>query len=172
MKREMTDVLRAHQAMENECGTHSEDGLKTFEYFRFDGGEALGKIKMDEWSGRRKNQLKLSNRATGKETLESMDNAIKSFLKKPETKKEMARLANILVLRRRLRTRDKKAWERYACASRYECNQEECNAECESLGEFELHLNAAHSLLPTDVRSTAIKNSKRCWVYRGNGEED
>lgn len=137
-----------------------------------DGGEALGQIKMDEWSGRRKNQLKLSNRATGKETLESMDNAIKAFLKKPKVKKEMVKLANILVLRRRLRTRDETAWERYACASSYECNQEECNTQCESLGELRVHFDSVHSSLPENERTDAIQNSKRCWAYRGNGVDD
>lgn len=172
MKKEMTNVLRAHEAMENECGIRSEDGKKIFEYFRFNGGEALGKIKMDDWSGRRKSQWKLSSRPTGKDTLEAMTDATNKYLKTAAVKNDLTKLAETLVLRRRLRTRDRAAWDRYACASRYECNQNECNTKVDTLNNFRVHLDDAHVDLSNDDRSSAIRGSRQCWTYRGSGEED
>lgn len=170
MKKEMTNVLRDHQAMENECGLHNEDGKKAFEYFRFPGGNALGEIEMDEWSGRRKSQLGLSSRPTGRDTLESMDQAVHDYLRIPEVREDMTKLARILVLRRRLRTRDVSAWERYACASRYECSQVECNVVVDTLDEFGAHLDNAHANLSDKDRLATIQASRQCWVYRGSTE--
>ena len=167
----MTNVLRAHEAMENECGIRSEDEKKIFDYFRFNGGEALGRIKMDDWSGRRKNQWKMSSRPTGKDTLEAMTEATNGYLKKREVRDDLTKLAEILVLRRRWRTRDKSAWERYACASRYECNQNECEEKVDTLDDFQAHLDAAHARLGDD-RLSAIEGSRRCWTYRGLENED
>jgi hypothetical protein len=172
MKKEMTDVLRAHQAMENDSGIHNVDGHRSFKYFRFDGGEELGKIPMDEWSGRRKSQLKLSSRPTGEDTLGSMDRAVKDYLRLPKVRHELEELAKILVRRRRLRTRDKAAWERYACDARYECSQTECIQTLYSLEEFQAHLEAEHASLSEDDRLTSIQNSKKCWVYRRVGGEN
>lgn len=172
MKKEMTDVIRAHQAMQNEAGVHSENGGRRFQYFRFDGGKALGAIEMDDWSGRRKSQLKLSSRQTGKETLEFMDEAVSQFLREQGVRDNMNELAKILVLRRRLRLRDKSAWERYACASTYECTQAECTETSETLNEFEAHLNDAHTNLSMEDRQSAIKESRRCWTYRGENGKD
>jgi hypothetical protein len=174
MKKEMTDVLRAHQAMEHECGIDNEDegAKKAFEYFRFDGGEGLGNVKMDEWSGRREAQWKLRSRPTGDETLNAMADAVNEYLNLRRVKSELERLAKILVLLRRLRTRDKTAWERYACASHYECNQTGCDAKVDTLDEFEAHLNDAHDNLSKDESRSAIQASRRCWTYRETTEDD
>jgi len=172
MKKEMTNVLRAHEAMENECGVRNEDGKKIFEYFRFDGGNALGKIKMDDWSGRRKSQFKLSSRETGKDTIEAMTEAINRYLKDTTVKDDLERLAKILVLRRRLRTRDASAWDRYACASSYECNQDQCGSKADTVEDFRLHFDSVHRDLSDEDRKSAIQGSRRCWTYRGSGGED
>ncbi|KAE8446920.1 hypothetical protein EG329_011551 [Mollisiaceae sp. DMI_Dod_QoI] len=159
MKKELTAVLRAHQAMVHECGLDNENEgpEKTFEYFRFDGGKDLGKVKMDEWSGRRKAQCYLRSRATGEETLKAMTDSIKEYVKSRPVKDELARLAEILVLRRRLRTRDKSTWERYVCASHYECNQIGCGAKADTLDDFEEHLYDAHGNFSNDDRRSVVK---------------
>jgi hypothetical protein len=167
MKKEMTDVLRAHQAMENDSGIHNVDGYRSFKYFRFDGGEELGQIPMDEWSGRRRGQLGLSSRPTGVDTLESMDRAVRDFLKRSKVRQDMEELAKILVRRRRFRTRDKMAWERYACDARYECSQTGCNQILYTLEDFQDHIEGQHAGLSDDDRSACIQESKKCWVYRG-----
>jgi hypothetical protein len=174
MKKEMTDVLRAHQAMIHECSLDNEDegAKKAFEYFRFDGGENLGKIKMDEWSGRRKAQCYLRSRPTGEETLNAMADGVREYLRPRPVKSELERLAEILVLRRRLRTRDKSAWERYACASHYECNQTGCNAKVDTLDEFEIHLDDAHNNLSNDDHHSIIQISRQCWTYREFADDD
>jgi hypothetical protein len=171
MKKEMTNVLRAHEAMENDSGVHNVDGYRSFKYFRFDGGKDLGEIPMDEWSGRRKSQLKLSSRPTGEDTLGSMDRAVKDFLKRPEVKNSLEELAKILVDRRRLRTREKEAWERYACDARYECSQAECLGKLYTLDDFLAHIDSQHANLSEDDRSVSIRESKKCWTYRGAGDE-
>jgi hypothetical protein len=167
MKKEMTNVLRAHEAMENDSGVHNEDGYRSFKYFRFDGGRDLGEIPMDEWSGRRKSQLKLSSRPTGEDTLGSMDTAVREFLRRPEVRNSLGELAEILVRRRRLRTRERVAWERYACNARYACSQAECHETLYTLDDFRAHLDDQHENLSEDARSASIYESKKCWMYRG-----
>lgn len=172
MKKEITNVLPAHRAMEDDSGIHDEDGHKRFRYFRFDGGKALGEVDMDEWSGRRRSQMRLRSRPTGEETLSAMDIAVKKFLKGDDAKKNLDELALILVRRRRLRTRDTQAWERYACASRYECSQAGCRAWLYTPEELRAHLRSEHNdHLETDFPA-AVEGSKKCWIYRGAAHED
>lgn len=172
MKKEITNVLPAHKAMEDDSGIHDEDGNKRFHYFRFDGGKALGEVAMDEWSGRRRSQMRLRSRPTGEETLKTMDIAVKKFLKEEQVKKDLDELALILVRRRRLRTRDTLAWERYACASRYECSQAGCHAWLYTPEELRAHLGSEHTNLLEIDCSAAVEGSKKCWTYRGAAHED
>jgi hypothetical protein len=104
--------------------------------------------------------------------LGSMDRAVREYLKLQKVRQDLEELAKILVRRRRLRTRDKVAWERYACDARYECSQTECIQTLYSLEDFEAHLEAEHESLSEDDRSAFIQNSKKCWVYRGAGGEN
>lgn len=173
VKKEMTDVVRAHEAMIHECGLGNENKKtkKAFEYFRFEGGKDLGDVKMDSWSGRRKAQFYLRHRPTGEETLIKMTEAVKKYVKTKEVKDEMEALANLLVSRRRLRTRDKSAWERYACASHYECNQDGCDTRVETLDKFEAHLRSTHNELSEDDRQSSVEVSRRCWTYRAGKAE-
>jgi len=101
-----------------------------------------------------------------------MTEAVKEYLKLRRVKSELEILAKVLVLRRRLRTRDKSAWERYACASHYECNQTGCDEKVDTLDEFEAHLNDAHDNLSKDDRHSAIQVSRRCWTYRASADDD
>lgn len=172
MTKEITNVLPAHKAMEDDSGIHSEDGHRKFHYFRFDGGEGLGRVPMDEWSGRRKSQLRISGRATGEDTLRTMNEAVKQYLRDEKVKKDLKNLARILVRRRRLRTRDRVAWERYACASRYECSQAGCHEWLYTVEELRVHLDSEHTNLSESDRSAAAKGSRKCWIYRGVTNED
>lgn len=54
------------------------------------------------------------------------------------------------MLPRRLSTRDKAAWDRYTCASRYECNQNECDTKVDTSDEYGVHLDDAHLNLSDD----------------------
>jgi len=165
MKKEITNVLPAHKAMEDASGIHDE---RRFHYFRFDGGEVLGKIALDEWSGRRRSQMKLRTRPTGEETLKAMEIAVNKYLKKENVKNDLNSLAKILVRRRRLRTRDENAWKRYACAERYECSVAGCGTWLNTPEQFEDHLNTRHSDLSEDDRSNAHRDvgSKKMWTYK------
>lgn len=155
MKNEMTDVRRPHEAMVEACGIDNPDKHMSFKYFRFDGGEELGTILMDAWSGRRKNQVvTMSSHPTGTKTLESMNKAVADFLRGEKVQEQMEELARTLVLRRRLRTRDKSAWERYACASRYMCSQPDCSQTQNTLDAFLKHLADEH---PTAPRYQCVK---------------
>jgi hypothetical protein len=166
MTKEITNVLPAHKAMEDDSGIHNEDGDRRFHYFRFDGGEGLGRIPMDEWSGRRKSQLRLTSRPTGEDTLRTMEEAVRDYLKEENVKRDLKNLASILVRRRRLRTRDTVAWERYACASRYECSQAGCYAWLFTEDELGAHLVGEHANLSGDDRLRAIEGARKCWTYR------
>jgi len=167
MKKEITNVLSAHKSMEDDSGIHNDDGSRKFHYFRFDGGKALGKVSMDDWSGRRRSQMKLRSRPTGEETLKTMSDAVELFLKQANVRNDLDELAKILVRRRRLRTRDRVAWERYACASRYECSQEGCNAWLDTREELQIHVEKEHAGLSGSDRLAVVQGPKKSWIYRG-----
>lgn len=163
--RELTDVRRAHESMIEDSG--SQPGSpQNFKYFRFDGGEALGLIPMDQWSGRRKSQLNINRRETGKKTLDAIKIAVDEYLESDKVQEKLEELANILVARRRSRTKDVVAWERYATASRYICSQAECNVKVGTLDEFKDHMDEKHASLSTNDREATIKGSKTWWKYR------
>jgi hypothetical protein len=115
--------------------------------------------------------MRVRSRPTGEETLKAMDIAVKKFLKEEQVRKDLDELALILVRRRRLRTRDTLAWERYACASRYECSQAGCHAWLYTPEELRAHLSSEHTNLEIDY-SAAVEGSKKCWTYRGGVHED
>lgn len=116
--------------------------------------------------------MRVRSRPTGEETLIAMDMAVKKFLKEDGVKEGLDELALILVRRRRLRTRDTLAWERYACASRYECSQAGCHAWLYTPEELRAHLRSEHTNLLESDFSTAVERSKKCWTYRGAEQED
>jgi len=164
LQKHTTDVLRAHTAMENESGKDTQ--TPSFHYYRFDGGGGLGEMRLDHWSGRRRKQLRLRTRPTGEETLVKMDKYVKEYLKSDKVKSELNDLAKNLVRRRRLRTRDRSAWDQYASASSYECSVEGCERNMQTIDLFLAHLGDAHVELLEDARNEVIKGSRKCWTYK------
>jgi hypothetical protein len=176
LKAHATETQRADDAMKDESQAQEKNDHRKFDFFRFDGGKDLGKVPMDDWSGRRRQQVLtlISTRQTGLETLQTMDRAVDKYLRKSrDAQNDMDKLAEILVRRRRLRTKDKVAWERYACDLRWECSQPDCNAMAETPDAFQAHLNQEHQEL-TETQAgikTSFQESRKCWVYKGVSEE-
>jgi hypothetical protein len=81
-----------------------------FPYYRFSGENELGRIPMDQWNGRRFSALRRGT--PGSKTL-------RAYIKIKTVQNDMEELAELLVRRRRLRTRDASKWDRYASASWY-----------------------------------------------------
>jgi hypothetical protein len=105
--------------------------LSGFPFFRFDGGTHLGSIKMDDWHPRDLSikhivKPRTPRKASGEKTLQKIRNAITLYLANDNVQHRLKRCAKLLVRRRRLRTRDVSAWERYALASHFICPSRRC----------------------------------------------
>jgi len=159
----------AHEAME---GHAFRDNKVIFAYSRFDGGKELGKIKIDEWkSNRLSNLVKGKQTVSGGTTLQNIEKAVKIYLSDPKVQNELDDRAKILVLRRRLRTRDKSKWDRYASASWYKCPFFTCSdtSEHKTYTKFEDHVRKEHLQEFRDEGFDAIaQRSRRCWLYRAD----
>lgn len=133
------------------------DQEERFPYYRFDGGEVLGEIAMDEWRPHTKSNNNNKNRGgkneqrkqhPGSQTLETIHGAVEAYLVKKDVQRDLEDCAKLLVQRRRLRSGDSSRWERYATSSYYLCREGgtcEKTARCNSRAEFQRHLESAHS---------------------------
>lgn len=149
----------AHEHME---AASAKDGGHQFPYLRLDGGEILGSIKLDEWESNRLAVLTGKDATPGIKTVEKIRGAIARYLVQDEVRAELQKMAKTLVQRRRLRTRDKSAWEQYACASHYECSINGCVKErIETLCEYLDHVKSEHR----DQEPRPMVD-RRCWIYR------
>lgn len=144
------------------------DGKVIFPYYRFDGGELLGEVKLDEWKTHHLTRITGKNADPGHVTLERMNVAIAMYLRDEEVQSALTECAKLLVARRRLRARDASRWDRYASASYYECSYEGCQKNRINTAQlFKEHVKRIHySALADRPLEKAMEESRRCWIYR------
>jgi hypothetical protein len=148
----------------------ARDGNKeTFPYFRFDGGPRLGKLPMDSWKGHKLTKITGRDPTSGCKTLEDMDSAIAMYLREDEVNNALDKAAKLLVKRRRLRTRDQSAWDRYACASWYLCPFGDCQKGTltfETRADFRRHVLNDHKYqVKEELLEASLTTCRQCWLY-------
>ncbi|KAI4131527.1 MAG: hypothetical protein LQ338_001161 [Usnochroma carphineum] len=158
-----TDV--AHDDMTN---LSHIDGKDIFDYYRFDGGKRLSEVQLDEWESRRFRRLTGKSSEPGSKTLEKIYVATAAYLDDSDVQKDLNECAKLLVKRRRLRTRDASAWDRYASASFYECSYQGCKKFRVNTAQlFKDHLKREHYPALADIPlELAMRQNRRCWIYR------
>lgn len=161
-------------------GTHEDmayisnlDG-REFPYYRFEGGEDLGKIALDEWKSNNFAQIRGKNSTPGYKTIDTMDQATSKYILRDDVQDDLKKIASILVKRRRLRVRDTSAWDRYASASYYECIHKGCEHRRIATSDlYKEHLRELHGLrLPAEVLERDMLRSRRCWLYKNKPSEN
>ena len=155
----------AHLRMER---LSRHDNKERFPYFRFDGGERLGEIAMDEWKSHRLTRLTGKDNEPGCKTLEKMYVAAAAYLTEPKVQRDLTECARILVRRRRLRARNSSEWDRYASFSYYDCNVKGCTSpRCNKAQEFREHLQKLHYRIADREMEQRVQEC-RCvyWKYR------
>ncbi|KAL8861451.1 MAG: hypothetical protein Q9178_002325 [Gyalolechia marmorata] len=164
-KQHPTRTLHVHDAM-----THltRRDDKDIFGYYRFDGGSRLGQVGLGEWKSHRFTRLTGRSTEPGFKTLDKMYVATAAYLQQDFVQKDLKECAKLLVKRRRYRTRDASAWDRYASASFYECSYQKCQKTPHKTAQlYKDHVKKEHfSALAEQPLETAMKTSRRCWVYR------
>ncbi|MCJ1465973.1 hypothetical protein MMC07_004592 [Pseudocyphellaria aurata] len=156
-------------------GTHDEmlrlakkDGEEeSFLYYRFGGGETLGELALDEWKSHHFTKFTGDNDSPGCKTIEKIKHCTDNYLKQQEVQDDLDACAELLVRRRRLRTRDVSKWDRYASASYYECNLKGCEARrIHTIREYQEHIRSQHGIRVADsVFEKTMQSSRRCWMY-------
>ena len=149
--------------------TSNFDGREHFPYYRFGGGERLGKVDLAEWESHRWTFLTRRDNTPGCKTLEEIEEATAIYLRQPDVQRDLNEVAKILVERRRLRTRNKSDWDRYASFSYYQCDFGRCGDErINTAQEFKEHIRKEHRTIRADQASEAelIKKRRVHWVYR------
>ena len=156
-------------------GTHDDmawisnhDEEEFFPYYRFEGGEDLGRIAMDEWKSVRSATIRGKNSMRGYKTIDAMDRAVSVYLQRRDVQHDLEELARIMVKRRRLRAKDPSAWDRYASASYFECTHQGCeHSRITTQEKYEEHLRETHGKkLTAQELENDRKRSRRCWLYR------
>lgn len=139
-----------------------------FPYFRFDGGERLGEIALDEWKGHRFTWLTGKDKNPGCTTLDKMYVATAAYLADPKVQEDLTKCARILVRRRQLRMRDSSEWDRYASFSEYKCNVEGCGKPNSAKAhDFREHLRKAHQKTAGAEVEQRVRDCRRVyWKYR------
>ena len=162
-------------------GTHddmayiaNQDGQEIFPYYRFEGGEHLGRIALDEWKSIRFAAVRGKNRMPGYKTIDTMDQATSVYLLRRDVQEDLKELAKILVKRRRLRTRDASAWDRYASASYFECTHKGCeHTRITTSSLYQEHLRERHGLKLVDqIIERDMQKSRHCWLYKSSRSRD
>ena len=140
-----------------------DGGEEQFHYYRFEGGEPLGEIAMDEWKSHHFTKLTGHNDEPGFKTIRKIEVGTAAYLHDREVQHDLTVCAKLLVRRRRLRTRNASKWDRYASASYYECGEEGCEAKPIKTGqEYEDHMKKQHSKQAADSER---EKTRRCWRY-------
>ena len=127
------------------------DKEKRFPYYRFDGGEVLGEIALDEWKNHHSSRKDNANATRGKgaKTLETIRKAVQGYLESKNVQQDLEDVAKLLVSRRRLRAEDASRWERFATSSYYMCDGAGNGCEkvrFDTLEDFRGHLGSAHGV--------------------------
>lgn len=157
LKAHLTECEEKHEQVEAQA-RRAKDGPGSFEYFRFNVEQDLGKVDMNEWKDRRED--KRAGGPGGKcSTLEYIRRCTVTELEIPLVQQQFLELATMLVKRRRERVRDDRdRWERYACCTRYRCFDAECRVDGEILAvpmrrEMQEHLERVHRVQPDSLQS-------------------
>ncbi|KAL8777174.1 MAG: hypothetical protein Q9213_007975 [Squamulea squamosa] len=164
-KKHPSRTLHVHDAMARIAHRDDKD---IFDYYRFDGGSRLGQVELDEWKSHRLTGLTGKNTEPGFKTLDKMYVATAAYLHQNSVQKDLDECAKLLVKRRRYRTRDASAWDRYASASFYECSYQKCQKAPHKTAQlYKEHVKNEHySAFGDQPLEAAMKASRRCWVYR------
>lgn len=164
-KKHPSRTFNAHEAMARDA---RRDNKHIFDYCRFDGGNRLGQVKLDEWKSHHLTRITGKSAEPGFKTLEEMYTATAVYLLNIEVRRALEECAKLLVKRRRYRTRDTSAWDRYACVSFYECSYQRCQKTPHRTAQlFKDHVTREHySALAEQPLEAAMKRSRRCWTYR------
>lgn len=157
-------TLNAHEDVQHHA---YHDGQEFFSYFRFDGGDDLGLLALDEWKSYRAAGLRGKNKEPGCITIRKIELAVAKYLQRRDVQQQMKACAKLLVRRRRLRTRDPSAWDRYASASYYECYWKNCERKkILTAQKYEEHIKDRHHIRVFDQKIVdRIRQSRRCWIY-------
>lgn len=123
------------------------DKEKRFPYYRFDGGEVLGAIALDEWKSH-SSRTANGSRGKGAKTLGAIYKAIQKHLQQDSVQEDLEDVAKLLVQRRRLRAEDASRWERFATSSYYLCGNSACDKKVrfDTSEGFKEHLVIVHGL--------------------------
>ena len=158
-------TIHAHENMKRQAYLNNTE---QFPYFRFDGGERLGKMKLGEWKNHRLTGITGKSKKSGSKTLEEITEATSAYLKGEDVQRDLTECAKILVERRRLRSRNSSAWDRYASYSYYECEFKGCQKRrINTLHEFKQHVRRKHPHhVPDDpLEKTLSQYRKVHWMY-------
>lgn len=145
------------------------DSAAGFEYFRFDGGEPLGDVALDEWKSHSSfAKFRGKNAMPGCITIEKMNKATAGYLQEPSVQEDLLKVAELLVRRRPLRTRDLSAWDRCASASWYECTLKGCPHKIiDTSDHYKQHVKEDHAIkLVEEIIERDMRRSRHCWTYR------
>jgi hypothetical protein len=165
-----TMTLEAHENMINAAYW---DNKIRFHYSRFDGGDDLGTIKMDEWAPNDRTGIAFftgKHKNSGKDTLKKIEAAIAVYINQEEVQQNLDHCARILVQRRRRQTRDQSRWDRFACASWYICPYDKCRERRhDTLENYRRHVIRFHPHEANRKQFDAeAQAARRCWLYRDN----
>lgn len=145
------------------------DKAERFPYYRFDGGEVLGEVAMDEWKTHRSKNRSHEKKQPGAKTLEDIQRAVEAYLQQKGVQRDLEDCAKLLVQRRRFRTKDSSRWERYATTSYYLCKNGTCEkARFDTALGLRHHLESYHGF---EARGTVDEMLEQCrnywWLYPG-----
>ena len=165
---------RTAKAHENMIRISNFDGEERFPYYRFDGGERLGKVGLGEWKSHRNTFITGRDNTPGYKTLAEIEAATAIYLLHPDVQRDLKEVAKILVERRRLRTRNESDWDRYASFSYYECDFGNCKFKrINTAQKLKEHIRKKHRTMVDDRALEAVLKKKRrvYWVYRPKSQD-
>lgn len=140
------------------------DKVQRFPYYRFDGGEALGEIAMDEWQTHKPKHRSRKKEQPGAKTLDNIHRAVATYLQQKSVQRDLEDCAKLLVQRRRLRTEDPSRWERYATSSYFLCRYGACEkARFNTSLDFKNHLENCHGVGALDVLEKKVEECRGYW---------
>lgn len=165
MKQLAIESTEAHNAMLSFTNIDNREETY-FPYFRFEGGEDLGKLDLGEWKKIKRHKFSCKGRQPGGKTLRDMEDAVREYLQRKDVEENLVECARILVQRRRLRERSASEWDRYAYTSYYVCDLMGCIKErIPTAKEFELHLQFAYGMRFGDKNVPLRKEACRHCVW-------
>ena len=159
---------RTFKADENMSYHANPDGIEQFPYFRFDGGPKLGEVDLGEWESHRLTRVTGKPKDSGHKTLDKIKTAVAVYLQNREVQARLKECAEILVKRRRLRTRNVSDWDRFASYSHYKCDIRRCEKRwANTAHDFKEHLRTYHKIKLADpVIESKIKQCRHVkWLY-------